>query len=227
MNKLTYKVVGGEIKLLASQKNELYDCIEKIGFSPIQFELDEQSNNIYCIVYFLKTDFFFLISDKLLAHSNNYELSYSPAHNSYKESVNAAGWSIVSSRFDIWLHLLYQEINTPNKWERLQKEIDSLAISFDQDDSKFSIQEFELLETKIKSLKQKVTEIGLISEQVDAFNNKLDYLIDSAKRSNKFDWKSLFIGTIVNLTITMNVTPENTQALWLLIKQVFNNYFLP
>lgn len=54
----------------------------------------------------------------------------------------------------------------------------------------------------------------------------LERLTELAKELNKFDWKNLFIGTIISITIQLNVTPDNATLLWELIQNVFSNYFL-
>jgi hypothetical protein len=69
--------------------------------------------------------------------------------------------------------------------------------------------------------------IPLLTVQETAIANQLDHLMELAKELNKFDWKSLFIGTISSIIIQLGVTKENAHELWSLIKKVFNNFFLP
>jgi hypothetical protein len=51
---------------------------------------------------------------------------------------------------------------------------------------------------------------------LDALSAKIDEL-------NKFDWKSMFIGTIASLIMTLVVPPEVSGMLWEYIKMSFNN----
>jgi hypothetical protein len=121
-----------------------------------------------------------------------------------------------------------EELNSPNKWDRLSKEIKNAGINLDKNnsDNKFSILEYEDLKTKILTLKQSSHTIGLTSEQSNAIEAKLDHLTDMAKILNKFDWKSLFVGTIISVVIQLNVTQDNANSLWTLIRQIFKNFLL-
>lgn len=48
---------------------------------------------------------------------------------------------------------------------------------------------------------------------------ELDLKLDELK---KFDWKSLFVGTIVNLIMSLGIPPESAGAVWEIIKRAFN-----
>ncbi len=79
---------------------------------------------------------------------------------------------------------------------------------------------------KINQIKSSLGTINLLEEQQVAISQKLDHLIDVAKDLNKFDWKNLFIGTIISIIIQLEVNKENAALLWELIKRVFRNFLL-
>jgi len=105
--------------------------------------------------------------------------------------------------------------------------VNSIKLNLNNEADKFSALEFEDLKIKVSAIKQGLNNIDLLSDQISVINEKLDHLTELAVNMNKFDWKSQFIGTIISIIIQLEVTQENAKSLWALIKQVFNNYFLP
>lgn len=160
-------------------------------------------------------------------HLLNETIGFTPTRASSWEGRSYPGsWDSQLRQFSEWLGYLKREVTSPNKWERLHKELESLKFNFRDDKTKFSAQEFEDIKVKIETLKRSINEIGLLEKDVAVINSKLDHLTEMAINLNKFDWKSLFIGTIISIVIQLNVTPDNAKALWSLINTVFNSYFL-
>ncbi len=224
------------MKLLTSQKDSLYDLIEKIGLSPNQFEFSEMpskrwGSRIATELRFKKSDFYFLFetetNNPLTQANDQHYAVFCPGFSSYIESETTLKWSSQLHRVSTWLENIVREITSPNKWERLESEIQSININFDNEEDKFSVQEYEDLQRKILILKEGIPSIGLLSEQERIINEKLDYLVESAKNMKKFDWKSLFIGIMFSIIIQLEVTPDNAKSLLSLIKQVFHSFLLP
>lgn len=218
------------MKLLPSQKNTLFDLIENSGLSPSQFTLENYistgSSVVYTELRYKNSEFFFRFS-----LSNNgmapFRAVYCPAENLYSDDSFFSSWESEMEYFHDWLKLLAREISTPNKWERLKNELEGIGINFENNEDKFSVSEYEDLKQRVMILKQGTAAIALLPEQLATINNKLDHLTELAKEMNKFDWKSLFLGSIMSIIIQLGVTKENANELWALIKRVFNNYILP
>lgn len=219
------------MRLLKSQKDTLYDLIERNGLSPFQFEFVESNskmtqNKICTTLKFKDSDFFFTFETIGNSEQPHYSI-YSPGEFNYEDTHYPGYWHPQFQKVNDWLVYLKREINTPNKWERLKTEMAEIIMTSNSDNSKFTASEFEDLNTKIVTLKMGLQSIGLLPEQLSVFNNKLDYLVSQAKDMNKFDWKSLFIGTVISIIIQLSVTQENARALWNLIRRIFNNFLLP
>tara|TARA_R110000744_G_scaffold74008_1_gene148010 strand:+ start:256 stop:921 length:666 start_codon:yes stop_codon:yes gene_type:complete len=220
------------MKLLTSQKNTLFDIIEESGLSPAQFDFSEMQSKttpsfrVATYLNYKKSDFYFIFDSAPKNSASHYSI-FCPGADSYKEIRNPGSWSLQLDYFQKWLFYLLREVKTENKWERLQKEIDGVNISVENNQDKFSAKEYEELKQKMTTLKEGISKYDLMPNQILLLNEKIDFLVDSAREMNKFDWKSLFIGTIISIIIQLNITPDNAKLLWNLIKQVFNNYLLP
>ncbi len=219
------------MKLLVSQKNELYDQIEESGLSPAMFEFKEASSKIVpkqiaTILVLKNSEFYFSFETGLKSISSHYTI-FSPGRGSITETQSPGSWSTQFVYFQNWLTYLQREISAPNKWERLSKEITEIKIPLSSDESKFTAYEFDNLKYRINLLKTNLEQIGLEPEQISSIYNKLDHLLDLAKEMNKFDWKSLFVGTFVSIIIQLSISPELGRMIWELIKHFFNNFLLP
>lgn len=218
------------MKLLPSQKDTVYDIISEAEMPLIRFQWDEINSRARgeraTILRYSGTDYYYAFETDANIFSSHYAV-FCPGEDAYKEQTHPDSWDEQLYQFRQWLGYLNREITTPNKWERLRRELERTNLNFDDDQDKFSAQEFEDLKRKMEVLKNSLGEIAFLPEQVAAINSKLDHLTEMAVTLNKFDWKSLFIGTIVSIVIQLNVTQDNAQALWVLIKSTFNTYFLP
>jgi hypothetical protein len=219
------------MKLLVSQKDELYDLIERFGLSPSMFEFSELPSQISAgqrttLLKLKNSEFFYSFETNYRTEESHYAI-YSPGNGSIKETQIPGSWDLQKQYFKYWLQYLSREINAPNKWERLSKEISNLGIYITDDESKFTAFEFEDLKKRMLLLKDSINSIGLDPEQLNLILDKLDHLLNLSKNMSKFDWKALFLGTIVSIIIQLSLSPDVGKLLWDMIKQVFNNFILP
>lgn len=216
------------MRLLKTQKNELFGIIEEVGLSPSSFFFNDPDafSNLGTEIGFKNSNFRF----NILARHDNQDLvvlSYSPAESSFNREEWVTGWTNIVKHFRIWGNTIYDEITTIDKWERLKDEIGQISFSFKDETNKFSASEYEDLKIKMQLLKLEIRQLGLQQTQLVAIEKKLDNLTEIGLTLSKFDWKSLFVGTIISIIIQLAVTQENARAIWSVIKKIFNTYFLP
>jgi hypothetical protein len=218
------------MKLLTSQKDELFDLIEATDyFSPSQFDINEiqQKHNDYITeINFKNTSFFFRLIPES-TYQGIFFANFSPGEKSIIEATSTLDWDRGTGYIDSWLDFLRKELTAENKWEKLFREIEYIKYAPIDDHSKFTYQEYIELTNKIEQVKASLSTIPLLEEQQVAIINQLNHLTELAKELNKYDWKNLFIGTIISIVIQLYVTRENAEKLWTLIKMIFSNFFLP
>jgi hypothetical protein len=219
------------MKLLISQKDKIFDLIESAGLAPSQFEFIEgPSSNaqgqIKTILNFKNSDFYFVFENGVNTLDSHYAI-FCPGKESFVKHEYPGGWEGQLGYVASWLASLLREIYSPNKWERLKHEIAGMKLSFENDQDKFSVSEFEGIQSNVLRIKQGLGSIGLQEEEIKIINQKLDHLTEMAKVLNKFDWKSLFVGSIASIVIQLSITPEHIKAIWDLMKISFSNFILP
>lgn len=217
--------------LLPSQKDEIFDIIESVQLSPNQFEISEQKsltrfNTIATKLKFNNSNYFFSFETEGYSISTHYAI-FCPGFSSFREEHPSKYWNIQLNYVKTWLNYLIREVNAPNKWERLNKEISGIGIKYDLDERKFTAYEFEEMKQRISILQGQISSLELPEDLIQTINRKLDDVLEFAKNANKFDWRSYFIGTITSIIIQLSLTQENAQAIWSFLKQTFNNLFLP
>lgn len=218
------------MKLLASQKNVLFELIEDYELPPSQFVFQESksrfSTDICTDLAYSNSEFYFSFESN--PGNDPHYCIYSPGQATFSNEIYTRTWERTLMEFGSWLSFLKREITTINKWDRLKLEMENFKFSFtDNDNNKFSVAEYSELNEKIAVLKMGISKLSLLPEQLRVMNDKLDHLAILAKDMNKYDWKNLFIGTLMSIIIQLSVTPENAKNLFALIKQIFNSYLLP
>ncbi|MFA5850406.1 MAG: hypothetical protein WC833_11050 [Bacteroidales bacterium] len=215
------------MKLLTTQKDILYELIEENpDFTPMQFELNDLLRGNISLISHNNSQFYFKITSSQ-NYADYYHADFSPGQSSLIASRAEINFSDICISFRIWLSCLNKELKSPNKWHRLQHEIQSVDIKFSYSNHDvFTYAEYEDISSRIQELKKGIRAISFTQDQFNVIDSKLDLLVESAKTASKFDWGSFFFGTIVNIILQLGVTPENASSLWALIKTTFSNLLL-
>ena len=109
-------------------------------------------------------------------------------------------------------------------WEQLNnrnKSLDISVIDFDNTEE-FNFEEKAQVKLGLNDLKFIIArEFSLQGEAITLVNDRLDYLIDSVERLNKFDWKSVLMSTILSIIIALSLDTERGNILFELFKSIF------
>ena len=139
--------------------------------------------------------------------------------NAYTETVT---WATTLTKFSHWAGQVFTELNSTTGWETFEN-TNFLNTEFEDLNAEFTEIEKEQTKESIKELKVKIKLLNLAPEKLLVIENKLDSLSMKVDDLNKFDWKSLFIGTIASLIMTFVIPQEASGIFWEYIKSSFNN----
>lgn len=215
------------MKLLNSQKNQLYKIIESNEFfKPNQFEIEEfkNENNWNTFIEFNSIYFF-----KIFENSDYYNscyVNYSPGDNKFLEVTDHVSFEMIKVHFLKWLSFLQQEISEPNLWDSFKSEISKFSESAIYDNSKFTAKEHKELESKMANLLDNISYIPLLIEQQNEIKSELKRITELSIDLGKFDWTNLLIGTLISIIIQLQVTPENARLIFDHVKSLFSNFLL-
>jgi hypothetical protein len=139
--------------------------------------------------------------------------------NPYNYSDN---WGNTLTKFENWSKRISDELNSPTGWETFENvnfmnaEFEDLNLEFTESEKIQTKQNIDVLKSKIKLLQLPDEKLNIIEHKLDLLSLKVDEL-------NKFDWKSLFIGTIASLIMSLIIPPDTSGIIWEYIKSSFSN----
>src|SRR6476660_4352328 len=112
------------MKLLPTQKNDVFDIIVQEDLNPNDFGFNEElsdSNEIATKLQFKKTKYFFIFKKESIF--SGFDAYYSPGHDSLEIHEHARTWKGLSPILKKWLTSLKREINVVDKWEIFKNEV--------------------------------------------------------------------------------------------------------
>ena len=202
------------------QKKELSKIAKQHKLNLIDFEIFGQFKE-FKIKY--KYNYFSFSIDRF--ERENYKVLMFPIDNTNGISLSSNNWIGVTKLFNKWAKDVAEEITTPTGWRTFQSD-NFLNSGFKELNEEFSESEKAYVRESIKELKQKINTLELSEQHLLVIERKLDELSDKVESLNKFDWKALFIGTIITLIMTLVIPPEISGLLWDHIKLIFARYNL-
>lgn len=219
------------MELLTSQKNQIFDIIENYGLPVAKFDL-QTGKSKFTGAYgthltVVDTNYFFSIENYENSSTQPYYVVYSPSNDMIRAEFYTKTWENTLHHFIQFIISLKREISIEDKWEKFRENIVEFHFTNNESSSeKFSYTEYEILAKQMGYFKNGISSLEIPSAHQKVLIEKIDYLTELAKDMNKFDWKNLFIGTIVNIVTQLAFTPENTMNLLNLLRNVFKGFFL-
>lgn len=210
------------MSLLKIQKNVLFGEIVSKGLNPSQFTID--SNALATTISFKNSTYLFQVSSDISGNIDR--IDYSPAENNLVSSIRIKGnrWTAVLSNFRFWLDYLLREIEQPDKWNDLLESSKQVHWHIEEEqNTRFTSQEVLDIESSVKQIKSKMESLGLLPEQLQLIEARLDYLCDKAKSFNRIDWKNILVGTLISLVVELALPQETAKTLWHIFGDAFKH----
>ena len=203
------------MRITNQQKNELASIFKKIELNLLDFEV---SSNYHEFKIKFKFDYFsFIILKKDI---DKYQITIRSVENT-SAGTSITNWTDVLRRFLIWSKQIKDELDTPTGWDTFESE-NYLNADYNDLDNFFSKKEKESARQSINYIKEKVKTLDISTETLKIIQLKLEELDKKVDELKKFDWKSLFIGTIASLIMTLGIPADSAGMLWEIIKSSFN-----
>ncbi|MFE1626239.1 hypothetical protein ACFLFF_05765 [Brevibacillus reuszeri] len=215
------------IDLLQSQKNSLLEFIKSENLEPFNFVWEKKLSkfglgNYVPIIRYKNTEFYFMFDQE----SGKHYALFSPAEDSIRGEAYPGAWEGQVSRFKDWLKFLYREVTQTDLWAEIHKYQFSDMQFADVENEPFTVPQVEVLTTGVNGIRQYIGQNKLATEeQMVQINKKLDYLIDGTKRQGKKDWLHTCLGVIVSVSVSLALAPEQTEALWQILKNSISGMF--
>jgi|GEM_PF-3656234 len=217
------------MKLLLSQRNQLFDTILGHGYPsedfdfvklPVQGALHDENSQI---IYLPNSEYYFQIGRGDVSRGF---IEYSPGESQLIASRKFAGWNDLYNSFTCWLMFLKRELEESDLWGGISTVFNKLGLQPILIDTHFSSDEFIRLEKYMNELQIAVKTLQLNQDQQTNIILRLEESLNRAKSERRIDWASHFIGGMMSLFITLSVTPNVQSKFWSLVKAIFSGILL-
>jgi hypothetical protein len=203
------------MRITNSQKKQLSDIFNNHELNLLDFEV---SGNYHEFKVKFKFDYFsFTVVKK---DERQFQVTIFSVENT-RGGTGIMEWDDVLHRFELWSAQIKIELDTPNGWETFQSR-NYLNTNFNDLNQFFTEDDKLSARRSLSEIKQKLKTLDITVERLEIMEGKLDELGLKVDHLTKFDWKSLFIGTIANLIMSLAIPPESAGMLWEWIKSAFN-----
>ena len=200
--------------LKKGQWNSIIEAIEKAGFDPRDFDLDDDGDEAR--ISPRRSEGVFVIRQ---GDAGGYDV-----HKAVGEQAPTGypvhSWNGVKSPpLFIWLTDLKQDQETPDRFAELRHEREMLtnATAEDVENTPFTAGEQAEIRNQLQQIKAYVEKTYELSEdQVQALEAGLDEIRDAAGRLRRRDWLAYVAGTLTILEATV-LPPETTRHILLML----------
>jgi hypothetical protein len=218
-----------EFLLRRAWKNDIFECIQQAGLSPLSFEWSEEQteydsalNYSVSVIKHKNSNFYFKFDR---ADDGAFVCKFSPGEVEFVVELGDAyyEWDEVRNEFTEWLSRVKKE-TVPDLWEQIKDYApDETFIRTDEiSNAPFSYSEAENIIGSLDKLQAQIEKnFNLQGEQLAFIKREINYLKDAAKRQGKKDWVHTSIGVIVTIAMGLALSPEKTKLLWDLLKSCF------
>lgn len=216
-------------------KNEIFNFISDSKLGIENFDIIESSEDDLQItlISYKNSPLSFTIRNTLESF-DSLDYKYVQFTPTYVETsfYPSNGWLNFKDVFDVFKSWITLHINefledkyAPDLWYEYNKGNKSLnfnEIDFENHES-FNLEEKAQVKMAINELKLLIHKhIGTSKEEQKLVEKRLDYLIETLNRLNKFDWKSVAISTLMSISIALTLDTTKGKLLFDLFKEVFS-----
>ena len=203
------------MRITNQQKKQLADIFNENELNFLDFEI---SGNYQEFKIKFKFDYFsFSVMKK---DTDQYQITIQSITNT-SAGTSIVKWDGVIYRFKQWAKQIKTELGTPSGWETFENE-NYLNADFDDLNKSFSEKEKESTRRSLNYIKEKIKSLDISLEKLKIIEQKLEELDEKVDELKKFDWKSLFIGSVASLIMSLSIPPDSAGMLWEIIKSSFS-----
>lgn len=195
------------MRLLLSQRNEIFRLIQQAGMDTREFEWTAPDPRGIERIQHGSSGYAFAFSATELGQY----IDYSPGPIDVRVHEEIIHWSQVPDHVRIWLQSLKRELDEPDLWAELEREKELLGGGDGEqvENTAFTLAEQQQIAAQLSEAQDYVRQTQELSpEQMHALEARIDYLIDAAARLPRLDWRNALVGTLIAYTLEVAVPPE-------------------
>jgi hypothetical protein len=160
---------------------------------------------------YLGTEFFFEFD----LNQGLHYCTYSPGSEKALDQAYPGPWDQQLNYVRMWLQFLERELHAPDLWAEVAKYQITATAGDNRDNEPFTAQQVEQIVMGLNRVRAYIqTNVSPTPDQLRLVNEKLDYLVDAAKRQGRRDWLHTSIGVFVTLATSLGLSPDALNTIW-------------
>jgi hypothetical protein len=191
--------------------NNIFEAIKEVGLDPREFDLKDSSAEVRIKHKWSES---YLIS----RHESGYYVGQSVVGDGHVWPYGPYGWQSLMQRVSLWLGEVKRDLETPDLWAELQREAKLLGAGSNAvtENTPFTPGEQKEIAGRLKELAKYVRKTHSLSPaQMQALDEKLEYLVDASHRLGRKDWLNAFIGVTLGYMLSVALPPESARTIFL------------
>jgi hypothetical protein len=203
------------MELLKSQRNTVGQIIVNRGLniqefvwsatptSVIQVGLGQEPITVSTLVHG-PTGFYFVFDFDSV---RNHHCNFRPGLDSPEERHGPHNWGVQAQYVHTWLGYVKREHEAPDLWQALQGGFAELPSEVEN--TAFRPEEQVLIEQQLRAALEAIQRTHeLTAAQLQALEEKVEYLVEAAGRFPRLDWRSLLLGSLFEVMISQSLAPD-------------------
>lgn len=200
-------------RLTREDGNKLLEMVKAHGLDPLDFDwqdVDELYSH-YMLWTHRPTGYAF----RFEAYEHNGRLSYQSRWTPIIEGRVSADISNRAAQLTVaefWLRTVKREHDTPDLWQAIAAERELLGTSSADDGAQFSADERKIVADRLTAFHRQVEQIANPTpDQAAALTKAVEDLKAAAETLSRGQWKTMFIGTIIQAVAGLALDPARAQ----------------
>jgi hypothetical protein len=192
------------VELRKWQRNEIFKAIQAARLSPEEFDWDVGADESR--LRHLPSGAYFVLG----GGAGNYMSRYQAGDNPVEERTELSQYRLMQ-QVELWLWAVKQDIETPDLWAQLQREVELFGVISDaaMGNTPLTTAEQKDIAGRLSELTDYISRTYSLSGlQTRRLEEKFDYLTAAASRVGRKDWLFLAAGLMLSYFVEMALPSE-------------------
>ncbi len=227
--------MSSDVTLKRTEKNQVFEAVLQFGFSVGDFEWSEaeetahqRRRSVQCrvsIVTHRPTGYSFIFG--------GFHVRFSPGYRGKVDSEEHLGsWDLKLAFFRTWLQQLKREVDAPDLWTVAAEDANffQLSSTINASNTPFSSDEQTYISARLDAMRDFILASAQLADgQRQLVEAQIEFTKEATKRLGRFDWKALFVGTLMSLLMGLVANavfePDRARQLFHMAADAFTPLF--
>jgi hypothetical protein len=202
-------------------RNNIFEAIKEVALDPREFDLKDSGAEV-------RIKHKWSESCLIVRRESGYYAGQSVVGDGPVWPYSPCSWQTLIPRVSTWLEEVKRDLETPDLWAELQREGELLRVGSNEvtENTPFTPEEQREIARRLKKLAKHVRKTQPFSQmQMQALDEKLNYLVDASGRLGRKDWLNAFIGVTLAFMLGTALPQESARTIFMTFLQAIGLFY--